>query len=70
MAGENNLPFWLVNIPRSQWPAECPEFLNVCSEKDKDIIGTSDEAYTLLTWDEVKEVVSRRPARALERTRS
>jgi hypothetical protein len=69
MAGENNLPFWLVNVPRDQWPAECPEFLSVCSEKDKEIIGTSDEAYTLLTWDEVKEVVSRRPARALERTR-
>jgi hypothetical protein len=67
MAGENNLPFWLVNVPRDQRPAECPEFLSVCSEKDKEIIGTPEEAYQLLTWDEVKEVVSRRPVLDLKK---
>ncbi|KAL5118577.1 hypothetical protein ACEQ8H_003428 [Pleosporales sp. CAS-2024a] len=57
MAGEEGLPFWLVNVPRDQWPASCPEFLQDSSEKDKRIIGTPDEQYTLLTWDEVKELV-------------
>lgn len=37
------LPFWKVNVPRDEWPEECPEFLSVCSEKDRRIIGTPDE---------------------------
>lgn len=52
------LPFWLVNVPRDQWPSECPESLRDCSEKDKRIIGTPDEEYSVLTWDEVREIVS------------
>jgi hypothetical protein len=58
MPHEELLPFWLVNVPRDQWPIECPEFLAVCSDKDKEIIGTPDAQYTLLTWEEVKEIVS------------
>lgn len=58
MPHEEPLPFWLVNVPRDQWPAECPEFLKDISEKDKRIIGTPDSQYTLLRWDEVKELVS------------
>jgi hypothetical protein len=51
------LPFWLVNVPRDSWPSTCPDFLSACSEKDKEIIGTPDSQYTLLTWEQVKEVV-------------
>jgi hypothetical protein len=40
---EQGLPFWKVNVPHEEWPEECPEFLSVCSEKDKRIIGTPDE---------------------------
>jgi hypothetical protein len=58
MPHEEPLPFWLVNVPRDQWPTECPEFLKECSEKDRNIIGTPDDKYTLLTWDEVRELVS------------
>jgi hypothetical protein len=58
MPHEEPLPFWLVNVPRDQWPTECPEFLKECSEKDRKIIGTPDDRYTLLTWEEVKELVS------------
>ncbi|KAJ4364179.1 hypothetical protein N0V83_009635 [Neocucurbitaria cava] len=57
MPHEEPLPFWLVNVPRDQWPSECPEFLKVCSEKDRRIIGTPDEEYTLLTWEEARELV-------------
>jgi hypothetical protein len=52
------LPFWRVNVPRDQWPAECPEFLRECSEKDKRIIGTPDEEYSVLSWEEVRDIVS------------
>ena len=58
MPKEETLPFWKVNVPREQWPAECPDFLSHVSEKDKSIIGTPDENYTLLTWPEVRELVS------------
>jgi hypothetical protein len=52
------LPFWLVNVPRDQWPAECPEFLRKVSDKDKHVIGTPDEEYSVLSWAEVREIVS------------
>ncbi|CAG5163914.1 uncharacterized protein ALTATR162_LOCUS6577 [Alternaria atra] len=50
------LPFWLVNVPRDQWPSECPDFLKNISEKDRGIIGTPDESYRVLTWDQVREI--------------
>ncbi|KAL1798479.1 hypothetical protein ACET3X_002516 [Alternaria dauci] len=51
------LPFWLVNVPRDQWPSECPDFLRNVSEKDRGIIGTPDEDYKVLTWDQVRDIV-------------
>ncbi|KAF1837122.1 hypothetical protein BDW02DRAFT_519594 [Decorospora gaudefroyi] len=51
------LPFWLVNVPRDQWPSECPDFLRGISEKDKRIIGTLDDEYRVLTWEEVRDIV-------------
>ncbi|KAG9199112.1 hypothetical protein G6514_009030 [Epicoccum nigrum] len=57
MPKEDSLPFWRVNVPQAQWPAECPDFLRGISEKDQRIIGTPDEEYALLTWLEVRELV-------------
>ncbi|KAH7120914.1 hypothetical protein B0J11DRAFT_51914 [Dendryphion nanum] len=54
---EEALPFWLVNLPRDQWPAECPDFLKEVSDKDKQIIGTPDTQYQALSWDEVRELI-------------
>ncbi|KAI1536825.1 repeatdomain containing protein [Pyrenophora tritici-repentis] len=51
------LPFWLVNVPADQRPSECPDFLTGCSEKDKRIIGTPDEEYQVLSWAEVRDIV-------------
>ncbi|KAF2469160.1 uncharacterized protein BDR25DRAFT_264366 [Lindgomyces ingoldianus] len=56
MPHEEPLPFWLVNVPRDQWPKECPEFLKECGEKDRSIIGTPDAEYKRLSWDEVTEI--------------
>jgi len=58
MPHEEPVPFWRVNVPRDQWPTWCPDFLEDMSEKDKKIIGTPDEEYQVLTWAEVKELVS------------
>ena len=52
------LPFWLVNVPRDQWPAECPDFLRDVGEKDRMIIGTPDSDYKRLSWQEVQEIIS------------
>lgn len=52
------LPFWLVNVPRDQWPAECPDFLRDVGEKDRMIIGTPDSGYKRLSWQEVQEIIS------------
>jgi hypothetical protein len=52
------LPFWLVNVPRDQWPAECPDFLRDVGEKDRMIIGTPDSDYKRPSWQEVQEIIS------------
>ncbi|KAF2875914.1 hypothetical protein BDV95DRAFT_562966 [Massariosphaeria phaeospora] len=57
MPHQEPLPFWLVNVPHDQWPAECPAFLKECGEKDKKIIGTPDAEHRNLPWDEVRELV-------------
>lgn len=57
MPHEEPLPFWLVNVPRDQWPDECPAFLAECGEKDRRIIGTPDHEYKMSTWDQVREWV-------------
>ncbi|OCK76074.1 hypothetical protein K432DRAFT_385716 [Lepidopterella palustris CBS 459.81] len=56
MPGEA-LPFWLVNVPRDQWPAECPDFLRDVGGKDREIIGTPDSDYHRLSWQKVKETI-------------
>ncbi|KAF2852531.1 hypothetical protein T440DRAFT_446167 [Plenodomus tracheiphilus IPT5] len=54
---DQNLEFWKVNVPHEQWPTSCPEFLKECGDKDRKIIGTRDEEYKSLSWEEVKEII-------------
>lgn len=58
-SGNMSLPYWLVNVPRKDWPSECPPYLIDLSDKDKVILATRDEDYRDLTWNEVKEVVGK-----------
>ncbi|CAG8924855.1 unnamed protein product [Penicillium salamii] len=51
------LPFWLVNIPRSQWPAECPTFLHGQPPKNIQCLSTPDDHYTRQGWAEVKAII-------------
>ena len=53
----DQLPFWLVNVPRTQWPSSCPEFLVDCSDKDRHTIGTPDAQYRRLSWPEVQAII-------------
>ncbi|KAJ5748479.1 uncharacterized protein N7511_010175 [Penicillium nucicola] len=46
------LPFWLVNLPRSQWTAECPGFLRNQPPKNLRCLSTLDAHYKRQDWDE------------------
>ncbi|KAJ5960001.1 uncharacterized protein N7479_007151 [Penicillium vulpinum] len=50
------LPFWLVNVPRSQWTVECPSFLRDQNPKNIQCLSTPDHLYTRQKWEEVKEI--------------
>ncbi|MCJ1470550.1 hypothetical protein MMC07_009196 [Pseudocyphellaria aurata] len=54
---DGNLPYWLVNVPKSDWPEECPDFLINISERNKLTLSTPDSQYSRLTWNEVREYV-------------
>ncbi|MCJ1380595.1 hypothetical protein MMC17_003703 [Xylographa soralifera] len=52
-----SLPYWLVNVPRDQWPTECPEFLANANTKDRGILSTPDSEYSRQTWKEVQQII-------------
>ncbi|OJJ46969.1 hypothetical protein ASPZODRAFT_25055 [Penicilliopsis zonata CBS 506.65] len=51
------LPFWLVNVPRSEWPEECPGFLRDLPLKSIRCLSTPDELYQRQGWETVTEIV-------------
>lgn len=53
-----SLPYWLMNIPRDQWPAECPDFLRDLPEKNIQILSMPDEHHKRNDWELVKEFIS------------
>lgn len=53
-----SLPYWLVNVPPDQWPAECPDFLRDLPEKNVMILSTPDEYYKRQGWEEVQDIIS------------
>ncbi|KAJ5384960.1 Protein of unknown function DUF3605 [Penicillium concentricum] len=53
-----SLPYWLVNLPRSQWTAECPSFLRDQTPKNIRCLSTPDHLYTRQNWEQVKEITS------------
>lgn len=56
-SASESLPYWLVNVPRSEWPAECPEFLRDLVPKSIKCLSTPDEAYKRQDWELVKQIV-------------
>jgi hypothetical protein len=59
-AVDSELPYWLVNVPKDQWPAECPSFLVNANAKDRRILSTPDAEYHRQTWPEVQDIISRK----------
>lgn len=51
------LPYWLVNVPRSEWPAECPDYLRNLRPKNIQILSMPDGLYERPKWDVVKALV-------------
>ena len=51
-------PYWVVNLPREQWPETCPDFLLHADARDRKILSTHDEDYTIRSWAEVKDIAS------------
>lgn len=54
----DQLPYWLVNIPRSQWPSECPDYLRDLPAKSIRILSTPDAIYERQSWQTVKQIIS------------
>ncbi|KAI9759896.1 MAG: hypothetical protein M4579_002021 [Chaenotheca gracillima] len=54
----NPLPFWLVNVPNSERPPSCPDFLLDIKAKNRGILGTPDEEYHRHSWTEVKHIIA------------
>lgn len=52
------LPYWLVNVPPSEWPAECPEYLRDLPAKSIRILSTPDAMYERQSWETLKEIIS------------
>ena len=52
---EETTPYWLVNIPKDQWPKECPEYLKNVGDRDRQMISTPNSRFHRLTWPEVKD---------------
>lgn len=52
-----SLPYWLVNVPRSQWPVECPSFLRDLPLKSIETLSTPDELYERQSWETVKDII-------------
>jgi hypothetical protein len=55
----DKLPYWLVNVPESQWTAECPSFLRDQPSKNIRCLATPDEHYKRQNWETVQEIVSK-----------
>ena len=53
----DTLPYWLVNMPRSQWSTECPSFLRDQPPKNIRCLATPDEKYQRQDWDLVQEII-------------
>jgi len=53
------IPFWNVNIPQDQWTLECPFYLAACDESDRRQLSIPDAEYPRMSWEDVKDVISK-----------
>jgi hypothetical protein len=53
-----SLPYWLVNVPQDQWPAECPEFLRNLNSNSIECLATPDKEFKKHDWEMITETIS------------
>jgi len=58
MGSTESLPYWQINVPEAQRTENCPAFLASLNAKDLGIISTPDSLYHVMTWPEVRKVIS------------
>ncbi|KAK2779853.1 hypothetical protein FQN53_001283 [Emmonsiellopsis sp. PD_33] len=61
------LPYWLVNVPKAQWPTECPPFLQNLPPKSIQCLSTPDALHPRQDWGLVKELVASNQIYLLQR---
>ncbi|EFQ99763.1 hypothetical protein MGYG_02776 [Nannizzia gypsea CBS 118893] len=57
-AEPEKLPYWLMNIPRDRWPAECPDYLCNLPAKNVSILSTPDSEYVRQDWSLVQQIIA------------
>lgn len=55
---QEQIPYWHVNVPPALRTPDCPPFLQNLNPKDLRIISTPDRDYHVLTWPEVRSIIS------------
>lgn len=53
----HTIPYWQVNVPPSEWTAECPSYLRDLPAKSIRCLSTLDKDYTRQDWDLVREII-------------
>ncbi|PGH12442.1 hypothetical protein AJ79_04278 [Helicocarpus griseus UAMH5409] len=66
-ADPSPLPYWLVNVPRADWPPECPEYLRNQPEKNIRLLSTPDALYQRQSWEVVRQIVETNTIHRLQR---
>lgn len=54
---EHQLPYWLLNVPKSDWPKSCPDYLQDISPRNRAILSVDNDKFVKATWEQVKEIV-------------
>lgn len=55
---KGSIAYWNVNIPIQEWTDECPEYLRDVDHWDRTQLWVRDVDYELMSWEEVKKIVS------------
>ena len=57
---QEDLPYWLVNVPEDQWSIECPEFLKDIGPRDREILSIPNSTFHRMSWQEVQDIIGLR----------
>lgn len=75
MAEPEQIPYWLVNVPRDEWPTEgvdapCPSWLQDLPSRVEAQLAKSDDQNVLLSWPETTKIIRENQLQELSRVPS